>query len=461
MTLGQQADISNLCSFSCYEWIYYRDHEPFPENKEKLGRVLGPVCNEGSEMSQAILTSKGTVTARRTLRKLTTSEMRGDTEKRKRTLFDSLIEKKLGDSMSFPPKPLPDDFEPYADDSDPTVPPLPDNNDPLDPSGQAQFDQPITDRLIHAEVHLPQGESIQSAKVIHRSRDGDGALIVTYDDNPILNTMLYEVEFPDGEIREYSANVIAENMYRQVDSEGFASTILDSITDHKKDNNAIPRSDGYIVSPNGQRRMRATTSGWSLNVQWKDGSSQWIPLKDLKESNPLEVAEYAVAHTIDKEPAFQWWVPYTLRNRDRIISAVNSRVRKTTHKYGVEIPSTIEEAFAIDTKNGNTFWRDAINKEMANLKVAFDILPEGHKAPPGYRKASGHLVFDVRMTLERKARWVKDGHRTPEPEQCTFAGVVSRESVRIALRYAALTYLCVHVTYKMHTCKPQAQKSTL
>ena len=42
------------------------------------------------------------------------------------------------------------------------------------------------------------------------------------------------------------------------------------------------------------------------------------------------------------------------------------------------------------------------------------------------------------MTLERKARWVKDGHKTPEPEWSTFAGVVSRESVRIALSYAAL-----------------------
>ena len=62
---------------------------------------------------------------------------------------------------------------------------------------------------------------------------------------------------------------------------------------------------------------------------------------------------------------------------------------------------------------------------------------------PGYSKASGHIVFDVRMTLERKARWVKDGHKTPEPEMSTYAGVVSRESVRIALTYAALNLLDV------------------
>jgi len=47
------------------------------------------------------------------------------------------------------------------------------------------------------------------------------------------------------------------------------------------------------------------------------------------------------------------------------------------------------------------------------------------------------------MTLERTARWVKDGHKTPEPENSTYAGVVSRESVRIALTYAALNNLDV------------------
>ena len=80
---------------------------------------------------------------------------------------------------------------------------------------------------------------------------------------------------------------------------------------------------------------------------------------------------------------------------------------------------------------------------MSNLRVAFDILPDGKDPPPGNSKASGHLIFHVRMTLERKARWVKDGHKTPEPTWSTYAGVVSRESVRIALTYATLNRLNV------------------
>ena len=42
------------------------------------------------------------------------------------------------------------------------------------------------------------------------------------------------------------------------------------------------------------------------------------------------------------------------------------------------------------------------------------------------------------MTFERKANWVLDGHKTPDPIISTYAGVVSRDSVCIALTYAAL-----------------------
>jgi hypothetical protein len=42
------------------------------------------------------------------------------------------------------------------------------------------------------------------------------------------------------------------------------------------------------------------------------------------------------------------------------------------------------------------------------------------------------------MDVTRKACWVLDGHLTKDPDISTYAGVVSRESVRIALTYAAL-----------------------
>ena len=80
---------------------------------------------------------------------------------------------------------------------------------------------------------------------------------------------------------------------------------------------------------------------------------------------------------------------------------------------------------------------------MNNLGIAFTILDNGVKAPTGWRKDSGHLVFDVNMDFTRRARWVKDGHRTPDPTTSAYAGVVSRESVRVALTYAELMSLKV------------------
>ena len=71
------------------------------------------------------------------------------------------------------------------------------------------------------------------------------------------------------------------------------------------------------------------------------------------------------------------------------------------------MPTSIEHAYQLDVKNGNTFWRDAINKEMYNVSVAFEILESNQSPPPDWTKSSGHLVFDVKTDFTRKARWVK------------------------------------------------------
>ena len=107
------------------------------------------------------------------------------------------------------------------------------------------------------------------------------------------------------------------------------------------------------------------------------------------------------------------------RNRDKIISTVNAPMKRTKHKYGVVVPWLAEEDYTLDTKNGNTLWWDALDKEMYNLQVAFDIMDTYCNPPPGWSKASGHINFFVRITLERKAWRVKDGHITPEPKNYT------------------------------------------
>ena len=74
----------------------------FPEAKECLGLVLGPVKNEGSEMTQAVLTSKDTIVICSILLPLTTVEQTSESEHAKRTLFISFIKCKLRDYMIKP-----------------------------------------------------------------------------------------------------------------------------------------------------------------------------------------------------------------------------------------------------------------------------------------------------------------------------------------------------------------------
>ena len=87
----------------------------------------------------------------------------------------------------------------------------------------------------------------------------------------------------------------------------------------------------------------------------------------MKESHPVETAEFAKARGIDDEVAFAYWVPYTLCKRDIIISAVKARLKKTSHKYGLEVPTGIQHSLKLDAENGDHCWRDALAKEMHNV----------------------------------------------------------------------------------------------
>jgi hypothetical protein len=122
----------------------------------------------------------------------------------------------------------------------------------------------------------------------------------------------------------------------------------------------------------------------------------------------------------------------------------SARYLKRTHKFGIEVPKTVQEAHDLDQKNGNTFWTDAIAKEMQEVRKAFDILPDDRAVPIGYQKIPCHMIFDVKMEdFKRKARLVAGGHQTAVPATITYASVVSRETVHIALMLAALNDLQV------------------
>ena len=390
-------------------------------------------------MSQHVLMESGEVIPVQTLCSLTQNEVGNPNEKKRQNQFDERILKRFGDSRNPPDNWLErrrrtGDPEQYTD-TDSKVSQTDDdiahkvytNQDGKDEHTIPEVDDmPDLDWFLDAEVLLPQdGEHMQTARVIGRSLDKDGHPVGIYNANPILNTRIYDVEFPDGSIKQYSANLIAENLYSQVDEEGYRYQLMDEIVDVRRDGDAIEKADGFLVDKNGRKRQRITTKGWHFLVSWKDGQQSWLPLSEIKESYPVEVAEYVTAHDLVSEPAFAWWVPYTLKKRDQIIMAVNARVKKKTHKFGIELPRSVEHAYELDRKNGNDYWRWAIAKEMGNVLIAFHILAEGEQPPASLKHLGVHMIFDIKMDLTRKARLVAKGHKTADLDGSTYAGVIS------------------------------------
>jgi hypothetical protein len=149
--------------------------------------------------------------------------------------------------------------------------------------------------------------------VVKRARNLEGEPVGRAHNNPLFDTREYDVKFTDGSQEQYQANIIAENMFAQVDSEGRQYQILDEIIDHHKDNTAVPISEGMIQGPNGEMKPKITTQGHEFLCSFKDGSMAWVKLKDLKESNGIEIAKFVVANHLVEEPTFKWWVPKVLR----------------------------------------------------------------------------------------------------------------------------------------------------
>ena len=72
---------------------------------------------------------------------------------------------------------------------------------------------------------------------------------------------------------------------------------------------------------------------------------------------------------------------------------------------------------------------NALSNEMQNVGVAFEVILDNKRCLVSWSKVTCHIIFDIKMDFTRKARWVLDGHKTPNPAISTYDGVVSRESI--------------------------------
>ncbi len=117
------------------------------------------------------------------------------------------------------------------------------------------------------------------------------------------------------------------------------------------------------------------------------------------------MAEFAIAQGIDTEPAFNWWVPHTLKKRAAIIKLArsrNARYLKKMHKFGIKLPKSVTHALELDRQNGNTLWANAIAKEMKGVRPAFRTLDPRDPDPVGHQKIRCHMIFDMKMEDKRR-----------------------------------------------------------
>jgi Reverse transcriptase (RNA-dependent DNA polymerase) len=442
---GETPDASEYLNFDFYGWVKYYDPSAGLADNVFLGRWLGVAHNVGQAMNYWILKSNGYVIARSTVRPLTTEEQRSEEEETAKKDFMIRLTNIVGE---FDPDLIHTSEYGVNDDMDDPIPITEEDDDNSQPNVTeldlikddiAQGPEP----LMNAEVYLPHGDRYEIARVIGRKRKLDGLFVGRKHQNPILDSRVFVVEFPNGDQKDIAYNLLAEHLFSQVDSEGNQYRLFKEIINHRKTKLAVDKADQYRIDKrSGKSEKKKTTAGWDLEVEWRDGTTSWLPLKELKETNIVEVARYAVDNQIETEPAFDWWVRHILKKQKRLIKKTStSRHRRHGYKFGIRIPETVDEALALDKANNNTLWFDAITKEMTNARIAFNIQQPHAKPPPGYKCIPCRIIFDIKMDFTHKARIVAGGHVTDPPSSITYSSVVSRETVRIAFVLAALNDL--------------------
>lgn len=135
-----------------------------------------------------------------------------------------------------------------------------------------------------------------------------------------------------------------------MDVEGNRFLLLKEIVHHEKDSSALSQTSSTVDNTSGSQNptRKYTTKGWHFCCLWANGSTSWEPMHNLKDSNPIELAEYAYSHKLLDEPTFAWWAKEALCQCKRMISKVKSRYWQCTHQFGIHLPKTVSEALELD-----------------------------------------------------------------------------------------------------------------
>ena len=204
----------------------------------KIGQFLGPLHRVGSLMSYWVLPSSGIPISRTTVQQVTVLEICTDSNKARFKAFDKAMQEHFHDRYedttftgATNSKPTMERWAKLAEDNDDFRDKFNKvfNNEAV-PEADDSFTPDTYDQYVNMELALDRGgDRPEFAKVKKILKDANGRLIGVANDNLILDSRMYEVKYNDGHTSSLAANVIAENLFAQVDQEGNQFVILEAI----------------------------------------------------------------------------------------------------------------------------------------------------------------------------------------------------------------------------------------
>ena len=219
--VGDTPDISEYAQFNWYDWVEY--YEPAEagdkEAKYKLGRFCEVAKNVGPSCTYWIITANAEVVVRSTVTTLLDERRRGPAWQEQMADHQERTKNKIGDHQN--------KDEVAAEIGEGTLPDIPDdlfdeleeiyNNAPVSAAVESDalllkvddYTADSMDTYLNAEVVLPRGGIMSKGKVVKRCKNSDLKPIGLRNENPVLDTCEYVVEFEDGETSTCQANLIS------------------------------------------------------------------------------------------------------------------------------------------------------------------------------------------------------------------------------------------------------------
>ena len=412
---GQQPDISAILAFRWFEPVYFKPpSHAFPsESLERTGRVVGVAEHQGDTLTFLVLDDLST-------KVLARSELRSALD-----LDNPNLRAEHQSSHG--------NFHSDGGESNPAIKPIMSSTD-------------IADLHVNpSDLKLPKflPEDLLGLTFLREMDDGKAyraKIVRQIIDNEAANhkKIKFLVEIGEGqfdEILTYNmlSDIVEQQQEREEEDPDNKVWTFVSIKDHQGPlKNSHPDYKG---------------STFNVLIHWEDGSETYEPLDVMIKDDPVSLAKYAEENDLLDTPGWKRLKSIT-SNKTKLNRMLHQAKQKKgpVYQFGIQVPRNVKEAYALDSKNGNTKWGDAMKSEIDSLNE-FNTFKDHGKVPyvDGFKRIVVHFVFAVKHDLRHKARLVAGGHLTNPTTEGSYSGVVSLRSLRIALVSAELNDLQVMV----------------